>query len=107
LGSNFPIRKRFISRSVTAINLAMKGILVIIGVAIGLIITLFGVVGDLFTAVDLIEVAEPAIEGNITDTVDKGTRFLSGYLVDVAIWALALTFLSSILAIFGIKIRPG
>jgi hypothetical protein len=85
----------------------MKGILATIGIAIGLVITLFGVVGDLFTAVDFIDVAKPAIEGNVTNTVDKGTRFLSDYIISAAYWTLAIAFIGSILAIFGIKIRSG
>lgn len=85
----------------------MKGILVTIGVAIGLIIILFGVIGDLFTAVDFIDVAKPAIEGNVTDTVDKSARFLSDYTISATYWTLAIAFIGSILAIFGIKIKSG
>lgn len=83
----------------------MKGVIATIGVTTGLIIALFCVVGDLFTAIDFIDVAKPAIEGNVTDTVDKGTRFLSDYIISAAYWTLAIAFISSILAIFGIKIR--
>jgi hypothetical protein len=85
----------------------MKGILVTIGVAIGLVIAIYGAFGDMFTAIDFFNAAKPAIEGNYTDAVDKVTDFTSDYIIGVVYWTLALAFLSSILAIFGIKIRSG
>jgi hypothetical protein len=51
-------------------------------------------------------VAKPAIEGNVTDTVDKGTPFLSDYIIGAAYWTLVIAFISSMLATFGIKMRP-
>jgi hypothetical protein len=81
----------------------MKGILA----AIGLIIAILGAFGDMFTAIDFVNVAKPAIEGNVTETVEKGSYFLSGYLIGVAYWTLAIAIIGSVLAIFGIKIKSG
>jgi hypothetical protein len=83
----------------------MKGILVAIVAAIGLVIAILGAFGDMFTAIDFFNVAKPAIEGNITETVEKGSYFLSDYIIGAAYWMLGIAIISSVLAIFGIKIK--
>jgi len=83
----------------------MKGILATIGVAIGLIIVLYSAFGDMFTAIDFFHAVQPAIEGNTTGAVEQVTNFTTDYVIGTMYWAIAIAFISSILAIFGIKIK--
>lgn len=83
----------------------MKGIIAIIGVVVGFAIALYSAFGDMFTAIDFFHAVQPAIEGNTTDAVEQVTNFTSDYIIGTVYWAVAITFISSILAIFGIKIK--
>jgi hypothetical protein len=83
----------------------MKDVIATVGLAIGLAITLYSAFGEISTAIDFINVAKPAIEGNVTETVEKGSYFLSDWIIGVAYWTLAIALISAVLAIFGIRIR--
>jgi hypothetical protein len=83
----------------------MKGIIAVVGIAIGFAIAFYSTFGDMFTAIDFFHAVQPAIEGNTTGAVEQVTNFTSDYIIDTVYWALAITFISSVLAIFGIRIR--
>jgi hypothetical protein len=83
----------------------MKGMLATIGIAIGLVIAVYSALGDMFTAVDFFHAMQPAIEGNTTGTVEGVTNFAADYIIGAVYWAVAITLIGSVLAIFGIHIK--
>jgi len=83
----------------------MKKILVTIGALIGFVIAVWNAFGDLFTAINFAHIIEPTITSNATDMVDKASRFVSDYIISTVYWTIGISLVSSILAIFGIKIK--
>ncbi|MGQ9625150.1 MAG: hypothetical protein ACUVT9_07275 [Candidatus Bathycorpusculaceae bacterium] len=98
-------KNKFIKKPCNCKIFGMKGIIAIIGIAIGFAIALYSAFGDMLTAIDFFHAVQPAIEGNTTGAVEQVTSFTSDYIIDSVYWALAITFIGSILAIFGIKIK--